>query len=218
MGENKRTRDPMRRERIIEAATALFSRQGYQTVNLNDIGTEAGIVGSGIYRHFESKMAILVALLDQVTDRLNLDAQAIVDSESDELTALVALLATQIDRTIEDRQLYLVYVQEARHLPPEDNERLRLKQRRYVRVWRHLLAALRPELDPETVRITVHAAISGTHSVLRFYSPLADGPLHRELLTIGCRTLGLDELLAARGVTPTVLLRERSADSLATTR
>ena len=35
-----------------------------------DIGAEAGIVGSGIYRHFDSKTAILVAMADRVMDRL----------------------------------------------------------------------------------------------------------------------------------------------------
>lgn len=209
MSESKRTRDPMRRERIIEAATSLFSRQGYQAVNLNDIGTEAGIVGSGIYRHFENKMAILVALLDQITDRLNTDADEIAENEPDALTGLVSLLSKQIDRTIEDRRLYLVYVQEARHLPEDDYERLRLKQRRYVKVWRELLMKLRPELDAENARVTIHATISGTHSVLRFHSQLTDRALHDKLLTIGCRTLGLESHLSERGVKPIQLVEVR---------
>lgn len=201
----------MRRERIIEAAALLFSRQGYQAVNLNDIGREAGIVGSGIYRHFENKMDILVVLLDRITDRLNADAEEIVEREPDALAGLVTLLSSQIDRTIEDRQVYLVYVQESRHLPEDDYERLRLKQRQYVKVWGELLLKLRPELKPEDARVTIHATISGTHSVLRYHSQLTDRALHDKLLTIGCRTLGLESLLAQRGVRPQELVEARPA-------
>ena len=43
-----------------------------------DIGAEAGIVGSGIYRHFDSKTAILVAMADRVMDRLMTRAGEII--------------------------------------------------------------------------------------------------------------------------------------------
>ena len=69
-GDPERRRDPERRARILRAAADLASRRGFTTVSLADIGAEAGIVGSGIYRHFGSKASILVALLDQVMDRL----------------------------------------------------------------------------------------------------------------------------------------------------
>lgn len=202
MSDSKRTRDPMRRDRILEAAATLFSQHGYQAVNLNDIGTEAGIVGSGIYRHFANKMGILVELLDQLTDRLLRDADEIARNEPDALTALVALLSAQIERTIEDRELYLVYIQESRHLPEDDYERLRLKQRRYIAVWRDVLLVVRPELDAELARTTIHAAISATHSVLRYHSPVPLAQLRDELLAIGCRTLGVSGALPARTASP----------------
>lgn len=202
MSATGRTRDPQRRERIIDAATTLFSRHGYQAVNLNDIGTEAGIVGSGIYRHFDSKIAILIDLLDQVTDRLNADAERIARDEPDALTALVSLLSAQIRRTLEDRQLYSVYLQEARHLPEVDYERIRLKQRRYIGVWQEVLLVVRPDLTPELARTTIHATVSGTHSVLRYHPTLQGETLHNTLLEIGCRSLGIFGLVESRGVTP----------------
>lgn len=60
-----RRRDPDRAERILAAAARLIASRGFHGVGMAEIGAEAGIVGSGIYRHFPSKEAILVALLDR---------------------------------------------------------------------------------------------------------------------------------------------------------
>ena len=37
------------------AAAALGARRGFDAISMADIGAEAGIVGSGVYRHFDSK-------------------------------------------------------------------------------------------------------------------------------------------------------------------
>ena len=66
----RRVRDPGRKQRILTSAAALGARRGFHAISMADIGAEAGIVGSGIYRHFGSKTSILVAMLDQVMDRL----------------------------------------------------------------------------------------------------------------------------------------------------
>ena len=54
-----RRRDPERRQRILTAAAGLVAERGYHEVAMSDIGAAAGIVGSGIYRHFDGKSAVL---------------------------------------------------------------------------------------------------------------------------------------------------------------
>lgn len=192
MGETRRIRDPKRRERILDAAATLFSRHGYQSVNLNEIGAEAGIVGSGVYRHFDNKAGILIQLLDQVIDKLLADAEETIQRNGDPLSTLVELLASQVTVTIDDREIYRVYLQEAGNLPEEDGRRLRLKQREYVQLWTKALIGTRPELDYDEALVTVHATIAGTHSVLRFRPQIQGEQLHRLLVHLGCRTLGVD--------------------------
>ncbi|MBY0288391.1 MAG: TetR/AcrR family transcriptional regulator [Mycobacteriaceae bacterium] len=70
-----RRRDPDRRARILAAAAALAARHGFHAVAMDEIGDEAGIVGSGVYRHFSDKQNILVALLDQDMARLQSEAR-----------------------------------------------------------------------------------------------------------------------------------------------
>ena len=61
------------KERILVAALEMFSQNGYAGTNIRELSASLGLVKSGIYKHFESKEAILNALLDQMntyyTDR-----------------------------------------------------------------------------------------------------------------------------------------------------
>ena len=176
--EGARVRDPGRREKILQAAAELVARRGYHAVSLADIGAAAGIVGSGVYRHFTSKSAILVALLDQVMARLLENAARIVASGRDEVLVLEALVADQVAFAVDDRYLVRLYQREVHALPESDRRRLRRLQRHYVEEWVHVLAGLRPELTDGEARAIVHAAIGAIQSVATYNSGLPPGQQH----------------------------------------
>ncbi len=168
-----RVRDPDRKARILAAAADLAARRGFHSVGMAEIGAEAGIVGSGIYRHFASKNAILVALLDQVMGRLRTAASTIVAHETDDLSALSALVRDHIQVAVRDRSVLAVYHREVQNLPQEDNRRLRQEQRLYLEDWVRVLATLRPDLAERERRLAVHAAVGAIQSTLFFRSGLA---------------------------------------------
>jgi AcrR family transcriptional regulator len=186
-----RVRDPDRRERILAAAAELFSQRGYPAVALSEIGMEAGIVGSGIYRHFESKAAILASMFDQAIDRLVVDAERSEGAGDAPLDQLRALVTAQAVATIDDRRLFQVYIAESRHLDPADLRRLREKQRHYVDLWQMPLARARPELRATEVQVLVQMTINAIHAVLRFRPAMSDDELLRVLVGTGLRTLGV---------------------------
>jgi AcrR family transcriptional regulator len=170
--ELARARDPDRREKILRAAGEQFARRGYHAVSLADIGAAAGIVGSGIYRHFTSKSAILVALLDQVMARLLEEAGQILAAEPDGERQLEALIQGQVAFAVDDRYLVRLWLREVQALPEADRRRLRRLQRLYVEEWVHLLAELRPGLGDGQARALVHAAIGAIQSVASYDSGL----------------------------------------------
>jgi AcrR family transcriptional regulator len=170
----RRRPDPDRRERILAAAAELVARRGFHTVGMAEIGAEAGIVGSGIYRHFGSKDAILVALLDRVMGRLQDGAARILASAADDRAALSALVRDHIRVAIEDRSVLAVYHREIHNLPADDRRRLRRMQRHYLEDWVHVLAPLRRDLADGELRLAVHAAIGAIQSTLFFRSGLPD--------------------------------------------
>lgn len=186
-----RTRDPARKEKILGATADLVARNGFHSVSMADIGTEAGITGSGIYRHFDSKAAILVALFERVIDDLLQDEQQIVDEGADLGQALNRLIAGQVDFVVGKRAIAQVYHNEIHNLPDEDQVRLRRKQRLYVEEWVHLVRELRPGLDDAAARTLVHAAISAIQSTLFHNVGLPEDRLRETLARAAQAVMGL---------------------------
>jgi len=192
----RRVRDPGRKQRILTSAAALGARRGFHAISMADIGAGAGIVGSGIYRHFGSKTSILVAMLDQVMDRIAAGAADILAAGSGAgagagpggAATLSELVRDHIAVAIEDRDVLAIYHREVHTLPEEDRRRLRRRQRHYIEDWVHLLAPLRPDLTDGELRLAVHAAIGAIQSTLFFRSGLEPGRLARrlEVMAHGC--------------------------------
>lgn len=186
-----RTRDPARKERIAEAAARLFAERGYYAVTLDDIGSAAGIGASGIYRHFASKQAILIALLENVVDRLLSDAERLHSLADDPHAVLPEIVQTQVRLVTEDRALCQVYASESRNLPPEEYRKLRTKQRRYVDLWADVLSAARPEVPAREVRVLVRASIAAVQSAVSYEGSLSRPRLSELLQVAGCGAMGI---------------------------
>jgi AcrR family transcriptional regulator len=81
------------RELIVEAATDLFLRCGFQVTSLEQIGEQAGFTRGAVYSNFPSKTAMGIAVIDGLyereADRLEaaLDATENVDDWFDALAA-----------------------------------------------------------------------------------------------------------------------------------
>jgi AcrR family transcriptional regulator len=185
---SRRRRDPDRKERILAAAAALGAARGFDAISMADIGGEAGIVGSGIYRHFDSKTAILVAMADRVMDRLMTRAAEIVSASPDDRQSLSMLVRDHIEVALTDHDALAVYHREVRTLPEGERRRLSRAQRHYTEEWVHRLAPLRPDLADAEVRLAVHAAIGAIQSTLFFHSGLAEDRLTEllEAMAHGC--------------------------------
>ena len=173
------------------AAAALGARSGFDAISMADIGAEAGIVGSGIYRHFGSKTAILVAMADRVMDRLMDQAATIIATGRDNQQTLSMLVRDHIEVALTDRDALAIYHREVRTLPEDDRRRLSRAQRQYIEEWVHLLAPLRPDLADGEARLAVHAAIGAIQSTLFFRSGLTDDRLTELLATMAHGCLGV---------------------------
>jgi AcrR family transcriptional regulator len=73
----KRLRSDARRAVIVEAAGRLFGERGYDGTRLDDVAAAAGVTKPILYRHFEDKTALYLALLERHRDDLSTFAGAI---------------------------------------------------------------------------------------------------------------------------------------------
>jgi AcrR family transcriptional regulator len=149
---------------------------------MEDIGEAVGITASAIYRHYDSKTAMLVAMFERVIDQLLSEGQRLAaDRQADPLDALTQLIEGQIGFVVDDRDVAQVYFREIANLPEADRRSLRRKQRLYLEEWVHLLTELRGDLDDTAARTVVHCAIGAIQSTLQHTAGLPEDRL-RELL------------------------------------
>ena len=62
------TRAQESRKRILESAREIFFRDGFEAANLDEVAQRAGVAKGTIYRHFESKAELYVAVLAENAD------------------------------------------------------------------------------------------------------------------------------------------------------
>jgi AcrR family transcriptional regulator len=167
---------------LLNATAELVAARGFHSVGIADIGAAAGVSGAAIYRHFENKDELLVALFDRVVDALLVGARQVVRDASSPEAALDDLIRAHVEFALRDRAIIAVYGQEANNLPVDDRRRLRRNQRLYAQIWGDVIAQLRPDLADRALRATVHAAFGLLNSVADFDARLADEELG-ELLT-----------------------------------
>ncbi len=60
----RRTLDPAKRAAILDGARAVFLRDGFAGGSVDDVAAEAGVGKQTVYRHFGSKEALVVALVE----------------------------------------------------------------------------------------------------------------------------------------------------------
>ena len=63
-----RLKAPQRREQLMEVATKLFARHGYEATTTAAIAKAAGVTEPILYRHFETKQELFVAIVREVSE------------------------------------------------------------------------------------------------------------------------------------------------------
>ncbi len=66
----KQERSARRRERILDAAFAVFSQRGYRGAGVDEVGRQAETSKGGVYFHFPTKESLFLELLRTTADRL----------------------------------------------------------------------------------------------------------------------------------------------------
>lgn len=75
----KYAKTPARRQEILEAATEVFSTQGFRSGSIRDVADRVGISQAGLLHHFANKNELLAAVLQLRDDH----ASALVDFEAE---------------------------------------------------------------------------------------------------------------------------------------
>lgn len=149
----------MRRdEQILEAAADLFLDQGFHNVTLDQIGSEVGITGPAIYRHYSSKDEILASMIDRTMDHLLLLLDRTGES-ADPATVLDALVRAQVEFALTDRRMVTIYVRESHSLSDTSRRHASRRQREHVARWVTAMGGVYPDRSDEELLSAAHACI-----------------------------------------------------------
>ena len=179
-----------RRQQILDIAAEMFAARGFHGVSVAELGSACGISGPALYKHFESKDAMLAEMLVSISETLLAEGRSRVDQAGGPREALEALVEWHIEFAIEHRSLIVVQDRDWSSLPDEARERVRALQRAYVDVWATQLRRYDPALSPETSRTRAHV-LFGLLNSTPHSGRLPDQQMHDVLRDMAHGALGL---------------------------
>lgn len=179
-----------RRQQILDIAADLFAARGFHGVSVVELGSACGISGPALYKHFESKDAMLAEMLVSISETLLAEGRSRVAGADGPREALEALVEWHIQFAIEHRALIVVQDRDWSSLPDEARERVRALQRAYVDVWATQVRRFHPGLSPEASRTRAHV-LFGLLNSTPHSGRLPDPQMHDVLRDMAHGALGL---------------------------
>lgn len=156
-----------RPEQLVAIATRLFAERGYQSVGIDHVAAAAGIAGPSVYKHFDSKLDLLVPVMMNGARELQDAADNAISQAKDDRDALCQLLASYVEFSFANSHVMDLLIAETAHLPEPEHSTIRAAQRAYVTQWVRLLQRIHPGLPRAHARVRVQAALSVTNDVAR---------------------------------------------------
>ena len=157
-----------RRAQILEAATVVFARLGFQQARMDDVAAEAGLSKGALYLYFDSRDAIIAGLMRDLFDA-ELEALRAALAAPGPVLARLRGLTARLTRDLERQRALLPMAWEFYALAGRrDDVRalcrdyLRACRAPLVRLLEHGIASgeLRP-LDPEAAALAIAALYEG---------------------------------------------------------
>jgi TetR/AcrR family transcriptional regulator, cholesterol catabolism regulator len=120
-----------RRAEILEFASELFARQGYQRTTLTDLARSADMAKATLFHYFTTKELILFELYTRAMD-MALSRVAAIPCAGDPAVELKQMLREHALLIMQNQPLFRVFFGEESGLDPQHHEKVRAQQADYV--------------------------------------------------------------------------------------
>jgi AcrR family transcriptional regulator len=101
-GASPEQRQAERRERLIEAAIAVFGTTGYRAATVEQVCAQAGLTKRYFYESFADSEALLLAAYERTTDRLHERVTAAIAGAAPNLEAITRTALAEFIRAIDE--------------------------------------------------------------------------------------------------------------------
>src|SRR6266545_2940382 len=161
------------RERILEAATRLFQRDGFRAVGIDTIIAEAGVAKMTLYAHFPSKDDLIVAYLERADQQFWEWLDGAVADLEDPRARLVATFAAVGKLATSPQCLGCTFQGTAAEFPAPDHpgHRVAIAHKQAVRARLHSLAQQAGLRAPEELADQLLLLMDGAWVAARMFGP-----------------------------------------------
>ncbi len=129
------------RDRIIETASNLFYKNGYNSTGINEIISESGIAKATLYNHFKSKDDICIAFLDFKHSAFMKDIEAFTKSKESGMHQILALF-DYLQLFFQDKEFNGCWGIKTVAEIPQDNQKIRKELQEQKKEFLELIIAL----------------------------------------------------------------------------
>jgi AcrR family transcriptional regulator len=163
-----------RRQELLRVAARLFRHKGFAATTTRDIAAAAGMQSGSPFYHFDSKAALLFAVMEQgMRTALHSQALAVAAATADSEALLRKLVRTHFDVLLGPGSDFIpVMLYEWRSLTPAQRAAIATLQRDYEAAWAQVLdklcAAGRIRAEPRWARLMVLGALNWS---VQWYKP-----------------------------------------------
>ena len=170
----RRTRRPRaeREAQILDSARRVFSEKGYGEATVAEIAAGADVVEGTVYSYFESKRALLIAVMKGFFEALIADTEAGLRAIRGIENQLRFVIRQQLETFTSDLGLCRLIIREARPDLALYDDAIRELNRRYTGLTLEVLeegvasGILRENIVPSVIRDMIYGGIE--HAVWRF--------------------------------------------------
>jgi len=180
--ERTPTKAAQTRRRILDAAAKVFRDRGFAATRLSDIAAEAGMQAGSLYYHFESREALVEAVMWAGQERTEAEVRrrlAALGHDAPPIARLETAIEAHLLALLTSTDANLAAIKLIGQVPGDLRERLLAGQRAYGDLWRNLLGDARRAgelpagVDLSILRMTVLGALNWS---VEWYDPTKGSP------------------------------------------
>jgi AcrR family transcriptional regulator len=161
--------DPM--DRIVEAATSLFSAQGYHRTSTQEIADRAGLTKGALFYHVRYKEEALLQIHQRFFERTLSALSELEDNRRPALEVIANLVLTYVQVVALNREAMAVVSEERKYLPPEAAEQVTQSEAACYDILERTIrrGMLAGEVATEDAHISTMLIVGMMNSIYRWY-------------------------------------------------
>jgi AcrR family transcriptional regulator len=177
-------------ERLLDAAVALFSRQGYAATSTREVAALLGMQKASLYYHIESKEDLLYFICKSTLERVRADVEAAIQDVHDPLERTRVLICAHIESMLRDKDEHATTLTEMYALSPDRLAQIVALREGYVDLVRSVLhdaqkaGVLRDDLDVRYLNLGLLGLMNRVLVWYRRRGPLSPARLGQLLAVI----------------------------------